>query len=95
MNPESTSNNSSSGGPATPINNRKERGAIAAQACESCRQRKQRCSEERPKCATCQVSGRSLPCLPTYLFRFHLGSSRLPETREHSLRSCSTCPLPP
>ncbi|KAI1373661.1 hypothetical protein F4677DRAFT_428776 [Hypoxylon crocopeplum] len=54
MNPESTSNNSSSGGPATPTNSRKERGAIAAQACESCRQRKQRCSEERPRCATCQ-----------------------------------------
>ncbi|KAI8959961.1 hypothetical protein F5Y11DRAFT_284480 [Daldinia sp. FL1419] len=54
MNPESTSNNSSSAGPATPTNSRKERGAIAAQACESCRQRKQRCSEERPKCATCQ-----------------------------------------
>ncbi|KAI6087819.1 hypothetical protein F4821DRAFT_99964 [Hypoxylon rubiginosum] len=54
MNPESTSNNSSSAGPATPNNSRKERGAIAAQACESCRQRKQRCSEERPKCATCQ-----------------------------------------
>ncbi|OTB19643.1 hypothetical protein K445DRAFT_53054 [Daldinia sp. EC12] len=55
MNPESTSNNSSSAGPATPTNSRKERGAIAAQACESCRQRKQRCSEERPKCATCQL----------------------------------------
>ncbi|OTB05460.1 hypothetical protein M426DRAFT_135847 [Hypoxylon sp. CI-4A] len=54
MNPESNSNNSSSAGPATPTNSRKERGAIAAQACESCRQRKQRCSEERPKCATCQ-----------------------------------------
>ncbi|KAI0140115.1 hypothetical protein F4776DRAFT_577469 [Hypoxylon sp. NC0597] len=53
MNPEINSNNSSSAGPATP-NSRKERGAIAAQACESCRQRKQRCSEERPKCATCQ-----------------------------------------
>ncbi|KAI2465576.1 hypothetical protein F4781DRAFT_20426 [Annulohypoxylon bovei var. microspora] len=54
MNPENNSTNSSSGGPATPTNSRKERGAIAAQACESCRQRKQRCSEERPKCATCQ-----------------------------------------
>ncbi|KAI1446410.1 hypothetical protein F5Y02DRAFT_74262 [Annulohypoxylon stygium] len=54
MNLENTSTNSSSGGPATPTNSRKERGAIAAQACESCRQRKQRCSEERPKCATCQ-----------------------------------------
>ncbi|KAK6958047.1 hypothetical protein Daesc_000840 [Daldinia eschscholtzii] len=31
MNPESTSNNSSSAGPATPTNSRKERGAIAAQ----------------------------------------------------------------
>lgn len=38
MNIEPASNNSSSGGPATPTNNRKERGAIAAQACENCRQ---------------------------------------------------------
>ncbi|ORY56702.1 uncharacterized protein BCR38DRAFT_355777 [Pseudomassariella vexata] len=53
MNPEPSSNNSSSTGPATPTNNRKERGAIAAQACENCRARKQRCSEERPKCASC------------------------------------------
>ncbi|KAI0017415.1 hypothetical protein F4780DRAFT_755800 [Xylariomycetidae sp. FL0641] len=48
------SNQSSSAGPSTPTNSRKERGAIAAQACESCRSRKQRCSEERPKCASCQ-----------------------------------------
>ncbi|KAH7170815.1 hypothetical protein EDB81DRAFT_180685 [Dactylonectria macrodidyma] len=33
---------------------RKERGAIAAQACETCRNRKQRCDEQRPKCGTCQ-----------------------------------------
>lgn len=54
MNLEPAPNASSSAGPATPTNHRKERGAIAAQACENCRQRKQRCSEERPKCATCQ-----------------------------------------
>ncbi|KAH8676350.1 hypothetical protein BX600DRAFT_200653 [Xylariales sp. PMI_506] len=53
MNSELSSNDSSSAAPATPTNSRKERGAIAAQACENCRQRKQRCSEERPKCATC------------------------------------------
>ncbi|KAK0716954.1 hypothetical protein B0T26DRAFT_707804 [Lasiosphaeria miniovina] len=33
---------------------RKERGAIAAQACDTCRSRKQRCDEKRPKCSTCQ-----------------------------------------
>ncbi|KAK1758272.1 hypothetical protein QBC47DRAFT_294622 [Echria macrotheca] len=33
---------------------RKERGAIAAQACDTCRSRKQRCDEQRPKCGTCQ-----------------------------------------
>ncbi|KAK9417191.1 hypothetical protein SUNI508_08995 [Seiridium unicorne] len=38
---------SSSAGPSVPGSSRKERGAIAAQA------RKQRCSEERPKCANC------------------------------------------
>ncbi|KAI1336423.1 hypothetical protein F5Y15DRAFT_427096 [Xylariaceae sp. FL0016] len=54
MNTEGSSNKSSSAGPATPTNSRKERGAIAAQACESCRARKQKCSEERPKCSTCQ-----------------------------------------
>ncbi|KAH8197164.1 hypothetical protein TruAng_008657 [Truncatella angustata] len=48
-----TSTPSSSAGPSATINSRKERGAIAAQACENCRQRKQRCSEERPKCASC------------------------------------------
>lgn len=33
---------------------RKERGAIAAQACDTCRTRKQKCDEQRPKCSTCQ-----------------------------------------
>lgn len=36
-----------------PSNIRKERGAIAAQACDTCRSRKQRCDEQRPKCGTC------------------------------------------
>ncbi|KAK8019640.1 hypothetical protein PG990_004778 [Apiospora arundinis] len=48
MNIESTSRDSSSNGPPTPLNSRKERGAIAAQA------RKQRCSEDRPRCTSCQ-----------------------------------------
>ncbi|KIH89714.1 hypothetical protein SPBR_06814 [Sporothrix brasiliensis 5110] len=33
---------------------RKERGAIAAQACDTCRSRKQKCDEQRPECGTCQ-----------------------------------------
>jgi hypothetical protein len=36
------------------VMNRKERGAIAAQACETCRNRKQKCSEGRPKCTSCE-----------------------------------------
>jgi hypothetical protein len=32
---------------------RTQRGAIAAQACETCRSRKQKCDEQRPKCGTC------------------------------------------
>ncbi|KAK0751659.1 hypothetical protein B0T18DRAFT_457602 [Schizothecium vesticola] len=49
--------------PASPLlalsasNLRKERGAIAAQACDTCRSRKQRCDEQRPKCSTCQKFG--------------------------------------
>ncbi|KAK4189030.1 hypothetical protein QBC35DRAFT_494533 [Podospora australis] len=39
---------------ASSPNVRKERGAIAAQACDTCRVRKQRCDEQRPKCSTCQ-----------------------------------------
>ncbi|KAF5023318.1 hypothetical protein F66182_4626 [Fusarium sp. NRRL 66182] len=49
--PSSSSNVSPGPGPHI---NRKERGAIAAQACETCRNRKQRCDEQRPKCGTCQ-----------------------------------------
>lgn len=43
--------------PSVPLSGsslRKERGAIAAQACDTCRSRKQRCDEQRPKCGTCQ-----------------------------------------
>ncbi|KAM5380189.1 hypothetical protein ACJZ2D_003640 [Fusarium nematophilum] len=48
-----SSSNVSPGPPGTQTS-RKERGAIAAQACETCRNRKQRCDEQRPKCGTCQ-----------------------------------------
>jgi hypothetical protein len=51
LGPSSYSTASPGPGPQT---NRKERGAIAAQACETCRNRKQRCDERRPKCGTCQ-----------------------------------------
>ncbi|KXJ92458.1 hypothetical protein Micbo1qcDRAFT_162745 [Microdochium bolleyi] len=51
---ESDSHVSASAGPGTPTSNhRKERGAIAAQACENCRARKQKCSEARPRCDGC------------------------------------------
>lgn len=32
---------------------RTQRGAIAAQACDTCRSRKQKCDEQRPKCGIC------------------------------------------
>ncbi|KAF2836735.1 hypothetical protein M501DRAFT_1018618 [Patellaria atrata CBS 101060] len=35
------------------ISQRAQRGAIAAQACQTCRMRKTRCDEKRPKCALC------------------------------------------
>ncbi|KAN0122596.1 hypothetical protein V8E51_000922 [Hyaloscypha variabilis] len=50
MNLDSAS--SASSGP--PPNARSSRGAIAAQACETCRSRKQKCDEQRPKCGLCQ-----------------------------------------
>lgn len=36
------------------VNARAARGQIAAQACETCRGRKQKCDEARPKCGFCQ-----------------------------------------
>ncbi|KAK7519178.1 hypothetical protein IWZ03DRAFT_309418 [Phyllosticta citriasiana] len=36
---------------------RRERAAIAAQACETCRARKSKCDEKRPKCGLCQRLG--------------------------------------
>lgn len=39
---------------AGPALSRAQRGAIAAQACDTCRSRKQKCDEQRPRCATCQ-----------------------------------------
>ncbi|KAM9882498.1 hypothetical protein VD0002_g9383 [Verticillium dahliae] len=54
MNVEPPSATSSSAGSGAPPSQRKERGAIAAQACETCRSRKQKCDEARPKCGTCQ-----------------------------------------
>ncbi|KAK4039297.1 hypothetical protein C8A01DRAFT_16706 [Parachaetomium inaequale] len=50
----STSNASPPSGGLSAASLRKERGAIAAQACDTCRSRKQRCDEQRPKCGTCQ-----------------------------------------
>ncbi|KIM92758.1 hypothetical protein OIDMADRAFT_173784 [Oidiodendron maius Zn] len=40
--------------PSNPSSSRATRGAIAAQACDTCRERKQKCDEERPKCGLCQ-----------------------------------------
>lgn len=36
---------------------RRERASIAAQACETCRARKSKCDERRPKCGLCQRVG--------------------------------------
>ncbi|KAH7031178.1 uncharacterized protein B0I36DRAFT_409480 [Microdochium trichocladiopsis] len=58
---EAEHHGSASAEPGTPTSNhRKERGAIAAQACENCRARKQKCSEARPKCDGCVRAG--IPC---------------------------------
>ncbi|PQE07987.1 hypothetical protein CJF30_00011332 [Rutstroemia sp. NJR-2017a BBW] len=51
------SSTSTSSGPQA---SRKERGAIATQACDTCRQRKQRCDEQRP-CGLCQRL--DIPCI--------------------------------
>ncbi|KAI9650070.1 hypothetical protein NHQ30_000083 [Ciborinia camelliae] len=48
MDIDSTSNSNPGTAPA-----RKDRGPIASQACDVCRQRKQRCDEKRPKCGLC------------------------------------------
>ncbi|PQE04637.1 hypothetical protein CJF30_00004405 [Rutstroemia sp. NJR-2017a BBW] len=55
MNLDTGSSASASSGPQS----RKERGAIATQACDTCRQRKQRCDEQRP-CGLCQRL--DIPC---------------------------------
>ncbi|CZS94569.1 related to acetate regulatory DNA binding protein FacB [Rhynchosporium agropyri] len=51
MNVDSTASSGSSGlgGPTS----RAQRGAIASQACEMCRSRKQKCDEARPRCGLC------------------------------------------
>jgi len=36
---------------------RRRRAAIAAQACETCRTRKSKCDERRPKCGLCERLG--------------------------------------
>ncbi|PVH88250.1 hypothetical protein DL98DRAFT_544144 [Cadophora sp. DSE1049] len=51
MNVDSAASSTSSG-PGGP--SRAHRGAIASQACETCRSRKQKCDEARPKCGLCR-----------------------------------------
>ncbi|KAK2626520.1 hypothetical protein QTJ16_003695 [Diplocarpon rosae] len=53
MNLDSAASSASSG-PAGPAHPRSHRGAIASQACETCRSRKQKCDESRPKCGLCK-----------------------------------------
>ncbi|KAG4425819.1 hypothetical protein IFR04_001026 [Cadophora malorum] len=52
MNVDSAASSTSSG-PGGP-SSRAHRGAIASQACETCRSRKQKCDEARPKCGLCR-----------------------------------------
>ncbi|CAL3964274.1 unnamed protein product [Diplocarpon coronariae] len=52
MNLDSAASSASSG-PAGSTHPRAQRGAIASQACETCRSRKQKCDESRPKCGLC------------------------------------------
>lgn len=51
MNVDSAASSASSG-PSGPSGSRAHRGAIASQACETCRSRKQKCDENRPKVGT-------------------------------------------
>lgn len=41
------------GGDGDGSQKRRERAVIAAQACETCRSRKSKCDEKRPKCSLC------------------------------------------
>jgi hypothetical protein len=41
------------GGDVEGSRKRRERAVIAAQACETCRSRKSKCDEKRPKCSLC------------------------------------------
>ncbi|KAG9244619.1 hypothetical protein BJ878DRAFT_534452 [Calycina marina] len=52
MNSSRESSSLFSSGPSS--KQRRERGGIAAQACDTCRTRKQKCDEQRPKCSLCQ-----------------------------------------
>ncbi|KAG4442313.1 hypothetical protein IFR05_002237 [Cadophora sp. M221] len=52
MNADSAASSASSG-PGGPTS-RAHRGAIASQACETCRSRKQKCDEARPRCGLCK-----------------------------------------
>ncbi|KAH0544603.1 hypothetical protein FGG08_001252 [Glutinoglossum americanum] len=45
------------GSPVHEQQTRKERAAIAAQACETCRSRKTKCDEQRPRCGLCVKVG--------------------------------------
>ncbi|KAL9083779.1 MAG: hypothetical protein Q9165_008389 [Trypethelium subeluteriae] len=44
----------------SPESSRRDRAAIAAQACETCRSRKSKCDERRPQCSLCQRL--NVPC---------------------------------
>ncbi|KAF2233497.1 hypothetical protein EV356DRAFT_503581 [Viridothelium virens] len=44
----------------SPESSRRDRAAIAAQACETCRSRKSKCDEKRPQCSLCQRL--NVPC---------------------------------
>jgi len=52
MNVDSAASSTSSGPGG--LSSRAHRGAIASQACETCRSRKQKCDEARPKCGLCR-----------------------------------------
>ncbi|KAF2086496.1 hypothetical protein K490DRAFT_44350 [Saccharata proteae CBS 121410] len=53
----STRRSDQSGEDPDPPPARRERAAIAAQACDTCRLRKSKCDERRPKCGLCQRVG--------------------------------------
>jgi hypothetical protein len=81
------------GGPSSPPSEgaaqRRERSAIAAQACETCRSRKSRCDEKRPRCSLCTRLGvecRYREPMPTKYVRLSCGAWKPSKAKSKAYR---------